>query len=95
MSLARPADLFLKEHDPPDGEALGESELEASLPPAAGRAAAGSFDISVDRHRSVGEWTVFQARTIRRETASAQTLGVFEDAIALGRTARRGDPVVN
>ena len=85
----------MKKHDPPDGEASGGSELEASLPPATATAAGGSHNIYIERHRSVGEWTVFHARTIRRETASVQTLGVFEDAIALGRTARRGDPVVN
>jgi hypothetical protein len=60
LSLARPADLFLKKHDPPDGEASGESELEASLPSAAAKVAAASGDISVDRHRSVGAWTVSQ-----------------------------------
>jgi len=95
LSLARPADLFLNRRDPRDGEASGGSELEASLPSGAATAAGGSHNIYIERQGSVGEWTVFHARTIRRETASAQTLGVFDDAIALGRTARRDDPVVN
>jgi len=95
LSLARRTDLFLKKHDPPDGEASGESALETSLRSAAANVAASSCDIAVDRHRSVGAWTVSQASTIKRETAPVQTLGVFERANALGRTARRDSPVVS
>src|SRR5258706_1515420 len=89
LSVALPAYLFLKNHDPPDGEASGENALEAFLPSAAARAAAAPCDISVDRHRSVRAWTIFQASTIRHETASTETPGVFERANALGLAARR------